>query len=252
MSTESDWGIFPSSIDDQPAWVFADLKFNPAAASDLKSLTHVRFAVASTDEDGLPTPEATAAMHAVEDAVVAVLEPLGAVHVGSVTCAGTRSMYFYSKNDRGLADALRVVAAQFPASPPSAMTRPDPKHEVFTSLLTPNIWQEQFVKNTRVSSALQQHGDNNELPRSITHFAYFSTAEGKSSFAEIVKDQGFTIVDEAEHAAPDTRSPFPWAIKFEREDVIDVLELTNLTAELMDAAMASQGEYDGWETHIVK
>ncbi len=254
MSTEAEWGVFPSVVDDKPAMVVSNLAFGRAPDPTLTTLIHIRMPLAAADEFGMPTEAAIEPMASVEDAVIPVLESLGAHHVGSVSTAGVRHLYFYSKSDRGIADALRPIAGLFPKTPPSAMTRPDPKHSLFMTQLAPDDWQHQFILNARVIVELSEAGDNHEAVHDIEHGADFGTRQDRDAFCDALtaSEIEFQIDGSSLNTEPDTSSPMPWHVRFIHQAAIDLESLTDTTAGIIDLCREHNGEYDGWGTNLVK
>lgn len=253
MSREPDWGSYPSAVNEQPAWVSTDLTWAQSPDERLKTLLHVRFPVQAIDAEGLPEDDAMPEIYEAEDAIVdSLAKSLGAVHVGSVSTGGMRHIYLYAAHDRGMPDALRMVAAAFPKFAPSAMSRPDAEYSVYADLLTPNPWQNQFLRNARVLTALAEHGDEHEVPRTVEHFAYFTTRADRDAFGVFVSSHDMAIDEDSMNTEADTSTALPWTIRFGHEAAMDLAEITNLTTELAMKAEELNGEYDGWETRIVK
>jgi hypothetical protein len=103
-----------------------------------------------------------------------------------------------------------------------------------------------FAKNEEVRSALRQSGDDTRIPRSIQHFAYFPGEQEQRAYRELVVSRGYEIDDEHSEA----EAPYAWAIKFSKMQAPnDVDEETSI----LDAdALRLKGQYDGWETEIVR
>ncbi|MBX9736707.1 MAG: DUF695 domain-containing protein [Phycisphaerales bacterium] len=254
MSTEAEWGAFPSVVDDKPAMVVCDISFGRKPDASLNTLIHVRLPLTESDEHGMPTDSALEAMSAAEDAVIPTLEGLGARHVGSIVTGGVRHLYFYSKSDRGIADALRPISGMFPKTPPSAMTRADAKHALYFTQLAPNDWQHQFILNAGVIAELAEAGDDHEAPHNIEHAADFGTRQDRDAFADALNaiEIEFQIDGSSLNTEPDTSTPMPWRILWTHESPIDLEALTDVTSALIELCRQHNGEYDGWGTNLVK
>lgn len=254
MSTDTEWGAFPSIVDDKPAMVVSDLSFGRTPDEKLTTLIHVRLPLTESDEHGMPTDSALQTMSEAEDAIIPTLEGLGARHVGSIATGGMRHLYFYSKSDRGITDALRPISGLFPKTPPSALTRADAKHTLYFSQLAPNDWQHQFILNAGVISELAEAGDIHESLHQIEHVADFGTRADRDAFAgELATSEiKFQIDGSSLNDEPDTTTPMPWRIAWVHESAIELEQLTDATSALIELCRKHNGEYDGWGTNLVK
>lgn len=251
MSSAPRYGTFPTEIDGKPGWVSVSMDWLRQPDAKKTTWLHIRFPFAPSDAEGLPTPKAIEVLNQVEDMIVPMLEGnLKAEHVGSLSHAGQRHVYFYAPSDRGMADALRLVAAKFPASAPGGMGRPDPQHEQFAEILEPDLGQFEFMKNAWVLEQLAAAGDDHAAARRIEHFAYFPTSAARDQFAADLVELEFTIEDDGLYTEQrDGQKMF--VIKFVQEASVEIFALSDITAELAQNAIDAGGEYDGWETEPV-
>jgi hypothetical protein len=256
------YGTYPAEIDGKPAWVTVSLECWQNLDPRLSTWVHVRFAY-PPGEDGLPTggdqnggqrgAGGLEVINQVEDVIVELLgAKLRAVHAGSMSHAGMRHVYFYApaNADRGVADALRLVAAQFPQHAPGAMSRADPQHEQFAEILEPDIGQFEFMKNRWVMEQLEAHGDKHDVPRVITHYAYFPTPAARGEFAARLVELEYELDADAEFVESRDGQKMA-ALRFTHTGPTDVFAMTMRTAELAAIAADLDGEYDGWETEPV-
>jgi regulator of RNase E activity RraB len=252
-SRKQDWGLYPTEIDGTPAWVTAELSF--AEEPDPMGRTtfvHIRFPLPDCNEEGLPQEKGLQRIEQIEDEVIPLMEErFKALHVGSMSHAKQRHLFFYTASDKGLSEALRPFAAMFPDSAPSAMSRPDPTGDMYTSLILPDDWQSEFIQNHRVCEALLSEGDNPEKERPIEHLALFTTELGRERFAGRARELGYRVKPAADAAEgePDAEV-FP--IEFEHTGTTDPFDLTERTTILADEAMELDGEYDGWQAAPTK
>jgi len=244
MARKQDWGLYPTEIDGTPAWVTAELSFAEQPDPTRTTFVHVRFPLPGCNEEGLPQEEGLTRIVEIEEEVLPLMEErFKAQHVGSMSHAGLRHLFFYVASDKGLAEALRPFAAMFPSSAPSAMSRPDPEGEMYTQLVLPDDWQHEFIQNHRLCEALLEEGDNPEQERAIGHAALFTSELGRERFAAKVRGLGYRVkpADDAE------AEPGVFALEFEHTGPTDPFDLTERTTALADEAMEQDGEYEGWE-----
>jgi hypothetical protein len=159
--------------------------------------------------------------------------------------ASQRHVFFYTANDKGLAEALRPLAAMFPDSAPSAMSRPDPSGDMYTQFVLPDDWQMEFIQNHRVCEVMLSQGDNPEKERPIEHLALFTTELGRERFASRARELGYRVKPIADDASAGEGDDKVYPIEFEHTGPTDPFDLTDRTTILADEAMEQDGEYDG-------
>lgn len=254
MKHEADWAIFPIVGDETPAWITTDCAWGQDGIDTTKPcLLHVRFPYPQVRDDGLPMSESFDLIGQVEDAIIPLcVEQLRAVHVASISSAGLRHLFFYAANDKGLADLLRPIAGVFPACPPSAMSKIEKDWATYKAALLPGPWQREWILNSGVCTALQEHGDDAEKPRPIEHFAYFKSEPDRSAFSAWLKDESYVVTstDHDEDTPPDEADAF--VVRFTHDGLPDPFDLSDRTVTLREKASDLGGEYDGWEARIVK
>lgn len=251
MPSTPRYGLFPTEIDGRPGWVTVSMDWLARPDPSKATWLHIRFPFQPADAQGLPTPGAMEVINQVEDMIVPMLEEkLKAQHVGSISSGGARNVYFYAPSDRGMADALRLVAARFPAAAPGGIGRSDPQHQLFAELLEPDLGQFEFMKNAWVLEQLEQAGDDHAAPRMIEHFASFPTAEGREQFAGELPELDLALGEDAFFTeARDGAEAF--IVKFTQHAGVEIFALSDLTAQLAQNAIDAGGEYEGWETEPV-
>jgi hypothetical protein len=207
---------------------------------------HIRFPLPDCNEEGLPQEQGLQRIVQIEEEVLPLMEDrFKALHVGSMSHASQRHLFFYVANDKGLAEALRPIAAMFPGSSPSAMSRPDPAGDMYTQFVLPDDWQHEFIQNHRVCEGLLSQGDNPETPRAIEHLALFTSELGRGRFAAKARELGYRVKTAADDAGESDPEVFP--LEFEHTGPADPFDLTERTTTLADEATDCDGEYDGWQ-----
>jgi hypothetical protein len=103
-------------------------------------------------------------------------------------------------------------------------------------------------KNERVADTLVEHGDDLAEARSIQHWAYFPTEESRAQFITFI-ERRFSSFDS--HTNPMLQSK-EHAVTFWHTGVPDSDSMTEITSMLSLAAESCGGEYDGWETQVIR
>lgn len=105
---------------------------------------------------------------------------------------------------------------------------------------------DEFDKNEQVRAVLRQNGDDGRTPRSIQHFAYFITAGERDTFRDLVVERGYAVDD----AHAEGSEPRNWAIAVSK--IQAPVDLDDKTGTLEIEAKRLQGQYDGWETDVMR
>jgi regulator of RNase E activity RraB len=121
-----------------------------------------------------------------------------------------------------------------------ATRRPDVKRE---------DEDDQRRMNRRTLAALRDAGDGLEAPRDVHHWIYFDRAEDRTAFEASAKKRGFSVVAERKH---DDGAAGSLGLEIAREDRVDEGSIDALTIELRHFAGDVGGEYDGWESPVIK
>ena len=103
-------------------------------------------------------------------------------------------------------------------------------------------------KNQRVADALIESGDGLADDRPIQHWAYFPTEESRAHFIALIA-QRFSGIDAHRNPMSEGKEH---AVTFWHTGVPDSDSMTEITSMLSLAAESCGGEYDGWETAVVR
>lgn len=246
-----DWGLYPTEIDGTPAWVTAELTYAEHPDPTRTTFVHVRFPLPDCNDEGLPQEKGLQRIEEIEDEVLPLMEErFKALHVGSMSHAKQRHLFFYVVSDKGLAEALRPFAAMFPDSAPSAMSRPDPTGDLYTQFVLPDDWQTEFIENHRICESLLAEGDNPDTKRPINHLALFTSELGRDRFAAKARELGYRVKPTPDPISDGQEEVYP--LEFEHAGTTDPFDLTDRTTVLADEAMEQDGEYQGWEAEPAK
>jgi hypothetical protein len=169
-------------------------------------------------------------------------------YVGRVLTDGEAHFIFYLKYDFEWPDVVAAAMAHFPEYVHTFGSRPDAEWEVYRKLLFPTGREWQMIHNHHTCDRLKAAGDNLRLARAIEHRAYFETPEACGQFAAAVVKEGFTAQKEL---PPTEQSPL-FGLQFYRTDAPYYYNIDALTLTLIDLSAYFGGQYDGWETSLVK
>lgn len=243
------WQTYFAHIEDLPATILVNLG---AAEVEPKPphLTWLRISYEVNREDGFPDDAQREVLDEIEEALDAAIEELDyAVHlVGRMTHQGLRAFYYYSENPLGVESALGGAMVPFGSYPHEIGQREEPEWETYFGLLYPSSREMQLISNQQVLSALADHDDDHEAPRPVDHYAYFPTEAACDRFATRAGAEGFAL----EEKRPPEEPGAEWCARLTRVDPVDYFSIGDATLHLFDLAEECGGNYDGWETVVVK
>ena len=95
---------------------------------------------------------------------------------------------------------------------------------------------------------LEEYGDIPERPRKIEHWVYFPTEENRADFIRSVVSQGY----QCENMVAEEENPLDYKLLVSREDPTTEENIDEVVLYLWETAQEFEGEYDGWETTVVR
>ena len=124
----------------------------------------------------------------------------------------------------------------------------DQEWQYYREFLYPNEEIQNFMGDRGVVSKLYEAGDDLSKKRRVDHWLYFATKKNmKECKIELEKD-GFQV----EKTRKLKNTEMPYSLQIWREDYVDLSSINPITSKLMQIAKKHPGNYDGWETFIIK
>lgn len=244
------WESYMKPVDGRPAAV----AFNAEVVQtfpdpDLETVGFVKVRLQMPTADGLVSEAEADTVGFIEDRLeMESLRYRIGKYVGRIVSGGEVHFVFYLKYDFEWSDVAAAAMAHFPEYTYEFGTRPDAAWEVYQKLLSPTPREWQMIHNHHACDRLRSAGDNLRLPRAIEHRAFFDTPEARRAFAAAVASEGFKVQKEL---PPSEQIP-QYGLQFYRTDSPYYYEIDALTLSLIDLGNRFDGQYDGWETSLVK
>jgi uncharacterized protein (TIGR01619 family) len=247
-----EWEVYFCDINDRPACVSVDLGFQSLAPiPEQHQAFELIVALQQADEDGFPADESEwEKLEEIEDAIVAELQnSLQASFVGKLLHDGKRSFYFYSAQE-ALPEVIATnIMQQFPDYTFATNTNADPEWGLYLDFLFPEPADMQSIKNGRVIRMMQEQGDEQHIPRPVSHFFYFGAESDRAAFRSKVEKMGYTLVQEGlNEKSPDA----PYSLVISKVDSLDDETVHTATLILGQLAATYNGTYDGWEAQVLR
>lgn len=244
------WELYMKPIDGH----IASILFNAGISAELPSedktyAGFIKLAMKSPNDRGLVNEEEEAQLGFIEDRVEmeALRYRIGS-YVGKITSNGEMTFVYYLKHTFEWPDVVKAAMNEFPDYDYTYGSKPDAEWEIYRKLLFPTALEWQIIQNHKVCDRLRQSGDSLHLPRAIEHKAYFETPQQREAFIGRIEPESFRIKEWIE---PGDENPM-LGLSFYRQDKPFYYDIDTLTLRLIELARECGGEYDGWETSVVK
>ena len=252
FAQEEAWDVYIAQYEKGPGSTVLNMSLKQEAP--IKTLpfllkTGVKFNDCSTD--GLPEQGEFAWLNLISEAAgLVVRRHTETALAGTFTYQCERNDYYYVSDTAGIRDALmKMYASRFPKYTPLVTIKKDENWEAYLTFLYPNEETQEFMGNSKVLMELQKAGDKLEKERQVDHWIYFATESDRKCFIAYCTANKFKI--ESQETLKDSK-PMPFKLQISRPDKIDLPSINKLTLELRRQAAKCKGDYDGWETFVIK
>jgi Family of unknown function (DUF695)/Regulator of ribonuclease activity B len=244
------WDFYFSSLDGHAASTFVDVGLGSSAPdAALGEVLQLRLSMQQPRPDGLSSGDEYGALVAIEDAIEARLaNGRETKYVGRTTVNGYRDFYLYTGAAGTLTQALAEVMRQFPAYRFTTSSRPDLEWRTYFDLLLPNAEEREQIKNHKVREVLKREGDHFREEREIDHWAYFPGSAARGRFIDQALDLGFKLRGKSE---PQENKP-RYGAQLYKSGSPRYPDLDQEALALFRLAVTLGGEYDDWETQVVR
>lgn len=222
---------------------------NHAPKKDLPFVLITGVTVKNCSKDGFPNPEEFDRLYAVSDRIQAEVAKLSKMeHVGTFTYQCERLYYIYLSDTTKIRELLiKLYKSDFSNYTYYLNIRNDVEWEGYLKFLYPSDEIQEYMSNDKVIIQLSKAGDKLTTARKVDHWLYFPTEKDRNTFESIAIADGFKIEGKQKI---DTAKPY--LLQISRTDKVDHESINPVTMTLRKKAKKLNGEYDGWETFIVK
>jgi len=169
-------------------------------------------------------------------------------YVGRIVTKSEINFIYYLKYEFEWSDTVNAAMKKFTDYTFEMGSRADFEWEVYQKLLYPTPSQWQIIQNHNSWEALSKAGDSLHIGRAIEHKMYFETEEDRDSFIKAIEEDSFAVQREIEP----TEEIALYGVQFYRVDVPFYYNIDELTLTLIAKGELYHGQYDGWETSLVK
>ena len=248
-----EWNVYRSWLDDDPAVFRLNLALDEVAPIEgFSYCVRITIELKNPDENGFSTNERPA-IYAIEDQILRPLQSDKDILVAVLTARGEVTWYFYSQASEALQERLSATWDSNMGYTYQVECSEDKQWNFFLKGLYPNIYEKQTIYNREILYACQENEDQVEVPRPIEHWLYFDTEQNMLSAIEKAAALGFTVYS-SEKVVPEegkeVQEDLGYCLILSKENT--PVDIDGDTWDLIDIALDTHGNYDGWETILVK
>jgi hypothetical protein len=245
------WESYVKLIEGKKAMVL----FNAGVAdfvpdSDYMYVGFVKVKLNSPKEDGLVNEEEADDISFIEDRLeMESLRWRSGKYIGRIITNSEVNFIYYLKLDFEWSNTVESAMSHFGEYSYEYGSRVDMEWEVYQKLLFPTIKEWQIIANHHSCDNLKEQGDDLQTARAIEHKAYFRDEKEREDFISLIQESGFK-------SQKKTQVPFReeivYGVEFYRIDRPFYYDIDEITVELIDFCERYNGQYDGWESSLVK
>lgn len=204
----------------------------------------------SCTDEGLPSKEEFKTLYAISDKVkdkVDSLKKNKAAGTFSYQCS--RTDYYYVTDTNSVRKVLQSMFKKYyPRYEYNIEIKSDPGWEAYLTFLYPNEETREYMENSKVTMKLTEAGDDLSKSRQVDHWLYFKTEADREIFIKYALSENFKV----EGKEISKKSALQFQLHLSRTDKVNVGAISAVTIQLRRKAQALNGDYDGWETFVIK
>ena len=244
------WEEYIKIVDAHPAMISLNVSVSEdGSQEDHGYVSFVKVKLNTKTEDGFVSKDEIEEITFIEDRLeLECLRYRHGQYVGRVISQGSITFIYYLKLDFEWSDTVNGSMSHFENYSFELGSRVDSEWEVYKKLLFPTDTEWQIIHNHHACDELAKAGDNLTMQRAIEHTSYFKNPAEREIFSAFIISENFKILNNIE---PSVEVP-NYGIKFYRVDIPFYNNIDTLTLKLIEQSLEYNGQYDGWETSLVK
>ena len=247
------WAVYIGRVEDKPAVFRINLGIGEIdfPIEGYTQCVRLNLVLKAPDEYGFTTDEERERLYNIEDIIMPSLKETDFL-AGVVTYQGNTTWFYYTQEAPLLVANIEKAFTNITDYEPEIRIVDDPNWEIYSDYLYPNIYEHQSIKNSAVRRHCEESGDHTDQQRPIEHWLYFDTEKDMNSALNKVIALGYKVEDSGrvEPEEGDTSQEAYYHLILSKVNTID--DINGDTWDLIDVALDTNGQYDGWETVLVK
>jgi len=251
---EHSWVTHMLESEEGPASCNVDIAYASEVADASRPMcTYVVVPFKDAGEYGIGDEAEREHMGEFEDAIQEAVSDSGAVMVATIRSGGMLAMMFYG--DDAAASIIAEVAPKICIGYTIEVdSQEDPMWSQYADIL-PDEEAVQLAADAGLIQHLESLGDTIATPRPVDHSVFLPTQEAADEFAATIAGLGFEVTDRGTDEIDDEgdQGDAPaYFVQVTRTHPIDLETISVIREQLTELVEPHGGEYDGWQTPLVK
>jgi hypothetical protein len=250
FSQDDVWDVYMAAYEKGPGSTMVNMTLKDAAPMlRLPYLLTTGVRLKNCSQEGLPVEEEFNTLYQISDSVKSALNTrLRPVAAGTFSYQCERIDYYYLSDTSGIRKLLETTYKKyFPSYQYRTNLRDDAEWKGYLGFLFPNEAILDQLTNQKVIFNLTDAGDDLSKPRKVDHWLYFKTEADRNNFIPYAVKEKFKVT---KSFSPNTR--LNYQLQLSRTDKVDLASISLITSTLRKKATELHGQYDGWETVVIK
>lgn len=248
------WTVYIGRLEDNPAVFRLNLGLEEIAPiTQYPQSVRLTFELKEPDGNGFSNNRERDFLYTIEDEEIMPLLNESDILTGIVTYQGTITWYFYTENTSDLEKRLQSIVTKHPDYGTQIKTTDDTDWKIYFEFLFPNIYEMQSIHNSNLQEHCEEAGDHTDQERPIEHWLYFQTEKDMNNAIAKAETLGFSVYNRGKiepEEGEDPNEDLGYRLILSKVNSVDNIDPD--TWDLIDLALDTHGEYDGWETVLVK
>ena len=269
MSFYNNCDFYEIIEDDKITMITVDLSFiskAPIEQNPLSVILEVKFKL--PDENGLPGKEDFQTSTNIEDKIIESIEnktttvmsrfkkllklkpkdSTDIFYVARCFDKGKVDFAFYCKEGYNFEGFCKKLMADFTGYEFNLYHEIDKEWEFYTDFLYPSPLEFQLISDRNLIDRLEELGDNSEIPRDISYWIYFKNDGSRQKCLSELLENGYKF--EQNHDLENEE--YNLGIVINKNSLLNLETASSHSTFLYEMAEKYDGNYDGWETPVMK
>lgn len=245
-----DWNLFERNTSNEPMMVFMNTGLKEKAPIEgVSRLIAVIFNMYSLwDVAGNTSRGAQDLFYGLEDKLMRRMQDSNqALYVGRISVQNKMELYFYANESEDWELRLAEIMADFPSFRYYTSVKEDPGWSFYLEDMYPSPLEEQWMRNAKISYALNRHGDQADIVREVEHWLHFASKMSMDEVKGKARNLGYLVVNAD---LDTTKTVNPYILQLRKKHALDLTTVNEVTKELFTMATEAGGMYDGWGTRL--
>lgn len=251
FSQEENWDVYLAQYQKGVGSTLINMSLKGSAPmKEFIYLLKIGVNVIDCTSEGLPSKGEFKMLYKISDKIKFIVDSISKNKAaGTFSYQCERTDYYYLTDTTGMLEFIEsAFFANFPGYKHTITIRKDQNWEAYLTFLYPNLESYEYMTNEKVVLNLTKEGDDLTMPRQVDHWVYFKTEVDRNAFISFALNEKFKV--ESKNFLKDGH--LKYQLQISRTDNVDMKSITAITMQLRKKAKELNGEYDGWETFVMK